>query len=558
MNKIVTLSIIATTFVLGANIPNAGDIYRQVEKPKFEEETKALPEVKSDYKAPLVATDSFTTLVKDFTFSGNSAISSEVLAKLIEPYKNQELGLNKLKEITSIITKYYRDSGYFVAKAYLPEQKIKDGIVQIAIIEGTYGNSTIKNSSLVSDDKIKGYMDYLKNGQTVSSSSLERQMLLINDLNGVIITSAEVQPGSAVGTSDFIITTEPTNRLGGYAVADNYGSRYTGQYRLSAGVDVNSITGSGDKLSVAGIISNTANLKNGYIGYERALGYSGFIGNISYSKTKYKLDHISNYDAFGLVDNVVASLLYPIEKTRTLSQNIALDYSFRKLSDSSGLSGNTTKNNKSLNSITLRYDEKRGTNFFSKSGRLYTNVGLTLGRVSLDNDQAKIDDELINTQGNYAKLNLDIIHNQLITQNLSLKTALRTQKSFGKNLDSSEDLSVGGASGVRAYEDSELSGDQGYVLSLDLIYALPSSISYNHHTSIFIDNARVWKNEDRFNDEKNDRTINDVGIGYDLNYKNFSFRTTYAYGFGKDSTPQTEAEFSTNKSKILAQAFYRF
>lgn len=49
-----------------------------------------------------------------------------------------------------------------------------------------------------------------------------------------------------------------------------------------------------------------------------------------------------------------------------------------------------------------------------------------------------------------------------------------------------EDLSVAGSNGVRAYEDSELSGDQGYVLSLDLIYTLPNvdQISHSHNTSI--------------------------------------------------------------------------
>ena len=47
-------------------------------------------------------------------------------------FSNNEL--NKLKEITSIVTKYYRDNEYFVARAYLPQQTIKDGIIEIAII----------------------------------------------------------------------------------------------------------------------------------------------------------------------------------------------------------------------------------------------------------------------------------------------------------------------------------------------------------------------------------------------------------------------------------------
>ena len=261
ISKIITLSIITSTFTLGANIPTSGDIQRQVEKPKFEEEQKALPNVVKEYKAPLVMDDKVTTLIKEFKFSGNSVYSNDELNKLVEPYKNQQLGMNKLKEIASIVTKHYRDNGYFVARAYLPQQTVKDGIIEIAIIEGTYGGFEIKNSSLVNDETVQNYMDYLKNGQTVSTESLERQMLLINDLSGVVVTNAEVYPGREVGTSNFAITTNPTNKVSGYTIADNYGSRYTGQARLNAGINVNSISNVGDTLGVSGLISNTTDLK---------------------------------------------------------------------------------------------------------------------------------------------------------------------------------------------------------------------------------------------------------------------------------------------------------
>ena len=284
INKIITLSIIASTFTFAANLPTSGDIQRQVEKPKFEEQEKALPSVAREYKAPLVIDDKVTTLVKEFKFSGNSVYPTFELNKLVAPFVNQQLGMNKLKEITSIVTKYYRDNGYFVARAYLPQQTIKDGIIEIAIIEGTYGGFDIKNSSLVNDSEVQNFMDYLKNGQTVSTESLERQMLLINDLSGVIVTNAEVYPGKEIGTSNFAITTNPTNKFSGYSIVDNYGSRYTGEYRLNAGATVNSVSKVGDSLGVSGLISNTANLKNARVNYERPLGYSGLKGSLNASK----------------------------------------------------------------------------------------------------------------------------------------------------------------------------------------------------------------------------------------------------------------------------------
>ena len=558
INKIITLSIVASTFTLGANIPTSGDIQRQVEKPKFEEQEKALPNVVKEYKAPLVMEDNVTTLIKEFNFIGNTVFSNDELNKLVESYKNQQLGMNKLKEITSIVTKYYRDNGYFVARAYLPQQTIKDGIIEIAIIEGTYGGFDLKNSSLVNDETVQNYMDYLENGQIVSTESLERQMLLINDLSGVVVTNAEVYPGKEVGTSNFAITTEATSQFDGYAIADNYGSRYTGQYRLSAGTNINSISNVGDTLSVSGLISNTANLKNAGVNYTRPLGYTGLMGTINSSITKYELDKIPNYEAFGTAKNIGTGISYPIVKTRSYSQIISLDYAHKIMDDTSGAVNNTEKSEKSVDSLTLKLDEKRNTNIFNHSGKLFTSIGITGGKVSLDNDVAKTNDQIINTNGNFAKLNLSVIHNQQLNPQLSLKTTLKGQKSLGKNLDSSEDSSVGGSQGVRAYEDSELSGDQGYTASLDLIYALPKINQINHYASVFVDTATMWINDDKFNSEDNKRNLNAIGLGYDLNYKNFDLKTTFAHGFGTESTPVSESEFSINKNKILAQAIMRF
>jgi hemolysin activation/secretion protein len=93
---------------------------------------------------------------------------------------------------------------------------------------------------------------------------------------------------------------------------------------------------------------------------------------------------------------------------------------------------------------------------------------------------------------------------------------------------------------------------------LDLIYSLPKYEQISHNTSLFIDSARVWKNDTTFNTEDNIRNINAIGIGYSLNYKNFDLKTTLAHGFGSERTPSSEKEFSTNTNKLLVQGMVRF
>lgn len=558
MKRLITLPLIISTALM-ADVPTTGDILRQAEPKKVPEEPKSLPSVTQEYNIPLAEKDDIKIMVKSFKFSGNSVFTADELMVLVQPYENHELGINGLKEVASIITKYYYDNGYFVSSAFIPVQSMENNVVEIAIIEGRYGVFDVKNSSFVDTRQIKGFMEVLQQGEVVSTSPLERQIILINELSGAQVANAEIYSGQAPGTSDFRIIVSPAPKYSGYAVADNYGSRYTGENRLSVGGYINSITGIGDTLSITGLLTNTANLKNIRAAYDRPIGYTGLKTGISAGVTQYNIDEVSNYEAYGQANSYNAYLSYPTIKTRTHAQSVEVSYDHKDMRDTSGIPGLLTEAEKQLDALTLQGSDSRSTSLLNLPGSLYTSVGYTIGHLGLKNDTAITNDAAgLNSGGNYTKFVLNAIHNQYIVDNTSLQTTFKAQKSFGKNLDSSEDLSVGGSNGVRAYEDSELSGDQGYALSLDLIYNLPKVDQITHNTSLFLDTARIWKNTTIFNTEDNIRNLNALGLGYSLSYQNFYLKATYAHGFGSESTPTTEAEFTTSKNKFLVQGMMRF
>jgi len=139
------------------------------------------------------------------------------------------------------------------------------------------------------------------------------------------VTQADVLPGESVGTSDFNIATQPTNRFTGYVVADNNGGRYTGMNRLMAGAGINSPLGIGDKLFISGMISDTADLKNGRISYSAPLSATGLRGEAAFSRTTYSLgEEYEDLDAEGSSNGLELNFTYPVIKTRleNLTANI--------------------------------------------------------------------------------------------------------------------------------------------------------------------------------------------------------------------------------------------
>lgn len=552
--------IIITTFLSllaqAATPPTSADILREVQPQKTQKALQDIPSIQTQkFKKPIVDTKGVKLHVKDFTVEGNSVYKSEILLSLLSEYKNKELSISQLKEAASLITKYYRDNGYFVARAYIPAQELAqtNAIVQIVVIEGLYGKLSVENNSLLKDSIAQGYIDKIKDSKVIYIPNLERQLLLLDDIKGAVVTNTQILPGSGVGQSDFIITLKDETKYNAYVLVDNYGSKYTGRYRLNALGFVNSLSQRGDTLGISTLISNTADLKNARLSYDVPVGYDGLGLNFAISKTKYEVgEEFESQDIHGDSLTFNAGITYPLIRQRAHSLNTSLNYTYNDITDDDI----SQHKKKVLNIISLSLDDTLRTSFFNKEGLFYATLSLTKGNLSLDSDDAKANDTVLNSKGNYEKINFEIAQTQFLMQNLSVVASIKGQKSFGKNLDGIEDFSLGGAYGIRSYGSSEASGDNGYLTSLELFYQLPSFKSASHNVSTFIDHGKVWYDEDATTDD-NERELNSLGLGYSMNHKNFTLKASYAHGFGKDKTPTSEGD-DTGLNRLFIQGIARF
>ncbi|MDX1809584.1 MAG: ShlB/FhaC/HecB family hemolysin secretion/activation protein [Sulfurospirillaceae bacterium] len=554
MKKMILKSIVflfmISTVAFAASIPNSGNILQQVKSPVLSPVPKELPKVQTQEYAPAISgKGGVKILVKHFIIKGNTVFPSALLHELIKSYENNELTLSQIKKVADVITKYYRDHGYFVSRAYVPAQTIKNNTVVIMIIEGNYGSFNLNNTSLVKTAILQNHLNALKKAHVISLSSMEHQMLLINDLSGAKITNIQIGPGKKIGQSDFNIDIEATKRFNSYLFVDNYGSKATGEGRVTAMEMINSPTGLGDRLQIIGLESFSSELKNAQAKYSLPLGISGLKADISASVTKYTIGDIyKSLDAHGDTSMFTAGLSYPMIKTRVTELNLKGTLSHTGMSD--WMSGSDAK--KHVNAIILSLEGSHNGNFFSKPNRFSADISFTRGQSILDNAAAIYNDATLNSAGNFNKALLNMTNSLYLDQKTTLKMTLSAQTSFNKNLDSSEDFSVGGAYGLRAYTTNELSGDKGVLFSLEAIYALPSMQNLQQQSSLFLDSAKVWQNASNISGSANNvRRLNDIGISYSATYRAMSLSVSYAHGFGVDSQPT--AELSTSADKVFAR-----
>ena len=549
--KVFGLSILSSVALLGATpIINSGNIEKQIQAPRD------IPTLKKDdikiegiENGSLKSSDSSKTVfIKDFTFAGNSAISNEELKQNLKAYVGKELSFNQIQEVLALVTKVYRDKGYFVARAYLGKQDLvkNDNLLFISIIEGKYGKIKLNNNSLVNDNSLQAILDNAKSNGIINVKDIERALLLINDRNGVKVSSSVVEAGKEVGSSNLNIDTTSTKRVDGYIVADNYGSRYTGYNRVQGLININSPFNIGDKISISGLVSNGADLKNGKIAYELPLNSYGLKSDFAYTRTNYNLvEEYKSLDAKGNSSIYEAGLSYPL--IRSTNENLYLKGKYYHKDMNDFMSGDKYED-KSINSFvtTLEYDKNYSIG--TLPARVFANLNLTTGHLSSKNSNPN--------NGNYNKVDTYISNDIYFNEIFSLNTNLTAQKVLGnKNLDGSEDLTLGGPNAVKLYPYSEQSAENGYIASFELFSKLPNIASYNHKIGLFYDMGNVYQ-ERNLDTTFQRKTLQDIGLGYYSSFDDFFLRAQIAWGL--NSKPISSEYTNHKNSKFLVQVGWVF
>jgi hemolysin activation/secretion protein len=553
--NLITLSLIASANLYGAQTPNIGTVLKEVKAPKVEKKKKILPPLKMEDEAyKKTFKEGEKIFIKRFLISGAKHMNNTELKNIVKPYEEKKLSFNDMQKIANLISKAYRDEGYFVARAYIPMQNLQEQnrVLKIAVIEGEYGEFKLENSSLVKDSILQANLDEIKKSKVVSTKSLERGLLIINDTPGVSIKSTKITAGKGVGRSDFIIGTKADDRINGYVIADNFGSQYTGKHRVMAGVDINSPFKIGDKISISGLSSQNAGLLNGRVAYSFPLNSDGLRVEVSYSKTTYELGSTyKRLDALGYADSMVAKFSYPYIRSNNKNLNIYLQTAYNKMDDE--IQATSTQVEKNTIISTLGLDYSKNSSFFEKHTQIKIKPSITFGRLNFKDEADKQNDENgAKTNGKFSKINLDLEATILLNEKFTWKNTLQLQYALGKNLDGSEDMSIGGLYGVKFYQDGEESAENGYIYSTELLYSLPQFKGLNSNIGIFYDNGRVYMSKNTTGDKP--RTLQDIGLSYSASYKDFFMNSYLAYKIGNAEVTSVDSY----SSRFMFQAGWMF
>jgi hemolysin activation/secretion protein len=542
--------------------PDAGQVLEQTREPlRLPPPAEPVLPRPPEPKPALPAEPQLRVLVKQFTFTGNTIYSDEQLRSITAEFLNKELNFEGLNDAATAVRAYYRSHGYFLAQAYLPQQTIRDGIVQIGVIEGRIGQVELERKSAVriSDNLLAGIVGtHLKQGQIITETGLERPLLLINDLPGAGVTS-EIRPSRTVGAADLRVNVDQTqDAFNGFVDADNNGNRFTGEYRLGANLNWNTPLHYGDQATFRGFVSDEGMWFTRFA-YLIPVGYYGTRVGVSYSQFDYRLtkDFASlRAQGGGEVKSIYA--FHPIVRTRNSNFIAQLSYEDKTLEDRTESTGAIQRNLVSDWKLGAVGDFRDG--FLSGGLNAYA-ITYTSGNLGIfPAAVASIDVSPTghNTFGDFNKLNIDARRLQRITDNTSFLLAFSGQRA-NKNLASAEKISLGGPNGVRAYPVGEATADDGLIVTSELRHIVPGVKILNGDFTVsgFVDYGVAKLNHDPLpSDTENIRELAGYGIGLSAGRDgDFIVRASFAWRW-TTSLPESDKADRSPRGWIQAVKWF--
>lgn len=452
--------------------PSAGQLLEQTRPPSQPVPSVSQPP-KQLLEAPARPTvempEGVSVVPSGFRITGAVSFPEAELAALVQPWVGRRLDLAGLNEAAGAITRHYQAAGQFLSYAYLPAQKVADGVIEIAVLEGRIESVEVASAPDVRlrDEVVQAHMAPVIDRQPVVQADVERQLLLLNDLPGVVARAA-FKPGSSLGATEAVVSVAEDEPLVVDLGIDNYGSVSSGEYRIGLGLEFRDLSGWGDDTLVRLVLSNQKRLVSGSIGTWIPVGGHGLKLGAALSSLTYELG--SPFDALGATGTASSLLLrarYPVVRSQTLNIAFDADIERRRLRDELQLIGSDNPKTSSLAHASFAFDAR---DRFGGGGITAGTLSATLGDLRLQDANAALADAAgLRSAGNYKKAGLDLMRQQAIAGPVGAYLRYRGQFAH-RNLDSSEKFALGGAGAVRAYAPGEAMVDDGRVVTVELRY----------------------------------------------------------------------------------------
>ena len=415
--------------------------------------------------------------IKVVNISSAPNLSAVMRQRITDEFTGRCLDVSDIERILGEITKYYIDRGFITTRAYLPQQDLSSGRLEILVIEGVIEKIMINDGDAKSISI--GNIFPGREGTLLNLRDLEQGIDQINRLPSNN-AKLDIQPGDKPGGSTVVINNKPSSPFRVSINTDNQGSVSTGAAQTGLTLSADNLLYFNESLSVTHRESfpNTPGRKysaSDSINVSIPMGYSTL--SLGTNRSVY----------FSPI--TLASGLELITSGNSKSDNIRLDrVVYRDQATRASVASTlTTKDSKNfLGSLFLDVSSRKLTvldldaslNTGFLGGVLTLDLGVARGLTAMAalRDAPGLPDTAPKAQFSKLKAGFNYAKPfRVASTDMSFTSQMTAQKA-NNVLYGSEQISIGGLYSVRGYVKNSLTGDDGYYWRNELSIRQPLTV----------------------------------------------------------------------------------
>ncbi|WP_297813217.1 POTRA domain-containing protein [uncultured Methylophaga sp.] len=509
---------------------------QQISEPKKQTDV-TVPDEKSLSTAPEVK----TIKVEEVQFRGGSVFSLDQLAKMVEPLLGRDVTKSEIVTVLRAITTRYKEAGYALSFALLPDQNTSDGVLTIVLVEGYIARQEI----VIEDEDVKARVAKLaarmQTEKPLTTATFERYLKLIEATPGYRFKVRVPKPKTYGGGTTIRVESVSSEWIEGTMGLDDSKEE---ELKLLPGVRLNSLTSHGDRLTATALLPNDSVEAYYALNYQQDLGTDGLRLTLAANHFEsegddqiFVADIPLDYQENKQRDTLRAGIEYPLQLSRKSAWWLGsrlhyLDedavYQLRRID---GL-GRPVEIEKTLRYSALEVYSNWTRQFSRQIVRLSGSIkqGLDIG-----NTKNSIIDANGNRRGSetthFNFVRLDALWRYMLSSQWRVQSKLNLFWSDDV-LPSAEQIRYGGPRYGRGYADGQAQGDKGLAAEIELRYLQPIAMDFIKRIEpyLVIDTARA-----KLRASDRDQELISAALGVDItDTDSYTLGLEYAKPLGDD------------------------
>lgn len=395
----------------------------------------------------------------EYRVTGNSILAPELIQQRLERFTGPARTIEDVEAAIELLTQEYRNAGYPAVYVEMPPQTVVNGVFRLAVTETKLRRVKVSEASYFLPSSIRKSVVSLEKGRPINLPRLQDDVQRLNTANPAMKVVPVLTQGPTQDTVDIELSVVDELPLQAALQVNNYSSSGTTDSRLQFELGYSNLWQKHHSWSFTAQTSpeETKEVRVISTSYVAPLDFEGSKLAAYAVKSNSETATVSDIRVVG--DGVIlgARYIHPVAQREGAISSLIAGFDYKDFDEllEIGVGQNTTTPIDYL-SFSLQYSQVRRNPNWSDS----FSVAVSLGIRGLFNENEEFLEKRSRGEANFSILKAEYERSYSVWENWLFDVNLEAQLT-DTPLVSNEQFSAGGIGSVKAYYESQVSGDAG-------------------------------------------------------------------------------------------------